>query len=282
MNHRKKYILVLFLSTAVVVAVVLLIRSNNADHSDYLLLSGDIEAMEANVGFKMPGRVIRLFKDEGDYAAKGERLAVLDSAEYEAIAAQNAAALENAEAALEKAKKDRDRIELLFKNGAVSSQQMDAAQTAYEVALAQSRQARAALKTAQVRLADTVLYAPFSGVVAKKYIEEGEIIPAGAAVFAMVDLKNIWVKVYVKEDRLGRVKLGQKAHVSVDSHPGKVYSGTVTYISSEAEFTPKNVQTREERVKLVFSVKVGVVNDNDELKPGMPADVKIFLGPGSP
>jgi HlyD family secretion protein len=83
--------------------------------------------------------------------------------------------------------------------------------------------------------------------------------------------------VYVKEDKLGVVKLGQKAEVRTDSYPGKTYEGTVTYISSEAEFTPKNVQTQEERVKLVFAVKVRVKNVNNELKPGMPADVKILL-----
>ncbi|HLE40293.1 MAG TPA: efflux RND transporter periplasmic adaptor subunit, partial [Nitrospirota bacterium] len=83
--------------------------------------------------------------------------------------------------------------------------------------------------------------------------------------------------VYVKEGKLGLVKLGQKAEIRTDSYPGKIYEGTVTYISSEAEFTPKNVQTQEERVKLVYGVKVSVKNVNDELKPSMPADVKILL-----
>ena len=88
-----------------------------------------------------------------------------------------------------------------------------------------------------------------------------------------------WIKVYVKEDRLGLVKLGQKARITTDSYPGKIYAGVVNYISSEAEFTPKSVQTQEERVKLVFGVKVSVKNQNNELKPGMPADVKIILKP---
>jgi HlyD family secretion protein len=88
---------------------------------------------------------------------------------------------------------------------------------------------------------------------------------------------NPWVKVYVKEDKLGLVKLGQEAKISVDTYKGKVYEGKVSYISSEAEFTPKTVQTQEERVKLVFGVKVQVKNVNDELKPGMPADVRIML-----
>ncbi len=98
---------------------------------------------------------------------------------------------------------------------------------------------------------------------------------AGMPVLKLGDIENPWIKVYVKEDRIGQVKLGQKADVTTDSYPGKTYEGSVIYISSEAEFTPKNVQTQEERVKLVFGVKVKVTNVNNELKPGMPADVRI-------
>jgi HlyD family secretion protein len=97
-------------------------------------------------------------------------------------------------------------------------------------------------------------------------------------VFTIGDLENPWIKVYVKEDKLGLVKLGQQAEIMVDTYPGKKYDGTVTYISFDAEFTPKNVQTKEERVKLVFGIKVSVKNMNNELKPGMPADVRIIVG----
>jgi HlyD family secretion protein len=166
---------------------------------------------------------------------------------------------------------------LLFQSGAISTQQMDAARTAYDVAFSQVQQSSAALRTSEVKLKDTVLYAPVSGVVLRKNIEAGETIAAGTPVFTIGDLENPWVKVYVKEDKLGLVKLGQQAQVKTDSYPGKVYEGTITYISSEAEFTPKNVQTQEERVKLVFGLKVSVKNLNDELKPSMPADVRILL-----
>jgi HlyD family secretion protein len=94
----------------------------------------------------------------------------------------------------------------------------------------------------------------------------------------IADLGNIWLKIYVPEPQLGRVKLGQKAEIVTDSFRGKVYPGKVTFINSEAEFTPKNVQTQEERVKLVFAVKISVDNPNQELKPGMPADARIVLG----
>ena len=146
-----------------------------------------------------------------------------------------------------------------------------------EAAADRVRQARAALAAAEDRLGDTVVYAPFSGIILRKNVELGETVGRGIPVYTIGDLASPWIKVYVKEDKLGLVKLGQKAQVTADTYPGKVYNGWVSFISSEAEFTPKNVQTPEERVKLVFGVKVRVENDNNELKPSMPADVRIVL-----
>ena len=154
---------------------------------------------------------------------------------------------------------------------------MDSAKTAYDVSVSQLQMSQASLKTSEVRLRDSVIYATLNGIVLRKNVEEGETVAAGTSIFTVGDLENPWIKVYVKEDKLGLVKLGQKAQITTDSYPGKLYEGAVTYISSEAEFTPKNVQTREERVKLVFALKVSVKNENEELKPGMPADVKINI-----
>ncbi len=114
-------------------------------------------------------------------------------------------------------------------------------------------------------------------MILRKHAEVGETTRAGIPVFTVGNLASPWVKVYVKEDKLGMVKLGEKAKISTDSYPEKVYEGTVTFISPEAEFTPKNVQTKEERVKLVFGIEVSVDNTSDELKPGMPADVRIDI-----
>jgi HlyD family secretion protein len=247
-------------------------------HDDNVLeLSGNVEVTEVRVGFEIPGRVLILFTDEGRTVAKADKIAVLDSAEYVSLVAQNRAGVSNAEAQLEKAKKDFDRYEPLYQQEVITPQQMDAAKTTYDAALAQLQLSQATLRTAEVRLQDTVIYSSVSGVVLVKNVEEGETVAAGTPVFTIGDLENPWIKVYVKENKLGLVKLGQKVEVRTDSHPGKKYEGTVSYISSEAEFTPKNVQTQEERVKLVFGVKVKVMNENNELKPGLPADVKILL-----
>ena len=208
-----------------------------------------------------------------------------------------------AEAVFSKAKNDYERDRFLFENDAISARQMDASEKAYQMALSsfrkagevlslvqegprkeklqaqeiRVRQAEAVLRASEDRLKETMIYAPVSGVILKKYIEIGETVAGGMPVYTIGDLKHPWVKVYIKEDRLGLVKLGWKAEVRTDSYPEKIYDGTITRISSEAEFTPKNVQTEEERVKLVFGVEISVNNDGDELKPGMPADVRLIL-----
>ncbi len=100
---------------------------------------------------------------------------------------------------------------------------------------------------------------------------------AGTPVITVADLDNVWLRAYIDETDLGRVKVGQEAEVATDSYPGKTYRGRVSFIASEAEFTPKNVQTPKERVKLVYRVKVDIANPDRELKPGMPADATILV-----
>jgi len=272
----KKGLIIAGLVVAVGVVVMLLLRYGNTRDKNALVLSGNVAVTAVDVGFKIPGRVQSLYTDEGLKVVKGDRIAALDSAELESVVKQNRASVQNNEAQYEKTQKDLERYTKLYRDGVIPPQQMDSAKTAYDVAFSQLQLSRASLKTAEVRLGDSVIYAPLNGVVIRKNVEEGETVGAGTAVFTIGDLENPWIKVYVKEDKLGLVKLGQKAEIRVDTYPMKYYEGTVTYISSEAEFTPKNVQTQEERVKLVFGVKVSVKNQNDELKPGMPADVRIL------
>ncbi len=130
---------------------------------------------------------------------------------------------------------------------------------------------------ANTRLGYTTLLSPVAGLVMAKNIEPGEQVAAGTPVVTVGELDSVWVRAYINETDLGRVKVGQKARVTTDTWPGKVYDGIVTFISTEAEFTPKNVQTEKERVKLVYRVKITIPNPNMELKPGMPADADILV-----
>lgn len=146
-----------------------------------------------------------------------------------------------------------------------------------EQARAKVGQATAALAESQTRLGFTTLVSPVDGVVLAKHVEPGEQVAAGTPVLTVANLHDIWLRGYVDEPDLGRIHLGQKVRVTTDSYPGKVYDGTITFISSEAEFTPKSVQTEKERVKLVYRIKVSIANPNLELKPGMPADGEIVF-----
>ncbi len=250
---------------------------------------------------------------------------------------------------MDRAARDLVRLQALYKDGAISAQQVDAARAAsdaaraqYEASLkmvrqaeaavalarsnlrqvdirgqdvtaaqAQIRQAEAAVRTARageetlaqrkadvsaaeaqvaqaeagVRLLLTqennlIVTAPLTGVVITKHASEGEIVAAGAPILTVAALDEVWVRVFIPLPHLGRVALGQRVEVTTDAFAGRVFGGTVTEIAQQAEFTPKNVQTREERVKLVFAVKVTIPNPNLLLKPGMPADAVILAADG--
>jgi len=264
---------------------------------------------------------------------------------------QAEAALETARANSEAAKVNRDkaardlaRLQALYRDGAISAQQVDAARAAHDAARAQYeaslkvvrqaevarqlarvnlkqveirerdvtaaeaqvRQAEAALRTARageetlaqrradvaaaaaqvaqaeagVRLLLTqqknlIVTSPIDGVVIAKHASPGEIVAAGAPILTVADLDAVWVRLFIPLPHLGKVGLGQTVEVQTDAFPGRTFTGTVTEIAQQAEFTPKNVQTQEERVKLVFAVKVTIPNPGHLLKPGMPADAVI-------
>jgi HlyD family secretion protein len=218
--------------------------------------------------------------------------------------AQARAARDAAQQRLQDAQRDFDRAQELIRNNVVSQQTFDKAKTTLDVARAQSEQAdeqhrlvvtgprrerieaaraqvaqaEAALRAVDAGLANMVIRAPFDGVVTVRHREPGEIVPAGSAVVSLMDRGDRWVRIYVSEARIGAVRTGQAASITSDTFKGRTYPGEVVYLSSEAEFTPKNVQTSEERVKLVYAVKVRITGDTAfELKPGMPADVRLTL-----
>jgi HlyD family secretion protein len=138
--------------------------------------------------------------------------------------------------------------------------------------------AKAQLQLIDTQLADTIASSPIDGVVLVKAADVGEVLAPGTSVVTVGDINQPWLRAYIKEQDLGRVKLGAKARVTTDSYPGKIYEGRVSFISSEAEFTPKQIQTTEERVKLVYRIKIEIDNPRHELKSNMPADAEIMVG----
>ena len=143
---------------------------------------------------------------------------------------------------------------------------------------AEIERSKANLALIDTQLADTVAASPVDGVVLVKAADVGEVLAPGTTVVTVGDIDHPWLRGYVNETDLGKVKIGSKARVTTDSYPGKVYNGRVTFIASQAEFTPKQIQTQQERVKLVYRVKIEVENPGRELKSNMPVDAEIVLG----
>lgn len=215
---------------------------------------------------------------------------------------QAKAAVDAAKADMERLKIDNERLKELYGRGVAGVQEYDNARFLYDAAAAKLKQAedtytlvvkgprdelkdqararveqdRQALKQAQTHLGFTRLDCPLDGVVLSKNTEAGEYVAAGTPIVTVGDLKDIWLRAYVDETDM-QVKLGQRATITTDAYPGEKFIGRITFISSQAEFTPKNVQTKKERVKLVYRIKISVDNASLKLKPGMPADAVIDL-----
>ncbi|HVM95405.1 MAG TPA: efflux RND transporter periplasmic adaptor subunit, partial [Candidatus Acidoferrales bacterium] len=216
----------------------------------------------------------------------------------QAIAAAEAAAID-----LEVRQRDYDRAKKLFDNGVVSRNELDQTTNALaaarsqkdrtqaalaimregsrveeiEEARARAHEAQKALEVADLNLARCQLFSPLAGRVLSKNREAGETVMAGASIVTMGDLQRPWLNLYISERDLGRVALGMPAEVTVDSFPNDPFPGKVSFIADKSEFTPKNIQTQDERVKLVYRVKIELQNRNGALKPGMPADAAIPL-----
>jgi HlyD family secretion protein len=305
--------------------------AKKAAPANQLTLSGNIEAHESLVSFKVQGRIAELPIEEGQQVERGALLARLEDADYrqkvrvdeasvrvresglaltlagtreqEVKAAQQSTI--DAQADLEEKKLDNDRAQRLFAKDEVSAQDRDLAATALKraqaifnaaqqryneavegsrkediaIARANLNQATADLGLSQVNLDYTILRAPSAGVITVRQTELGEVVAPGSPVVTLADLDHIWLRAYIAETDLGKIRWGQEATVTTDTYPGKQYHGRISFISSNAEFTPKSVQTYKERVTLVYRIKIDIDNPSHELKPGMPADAHLELAP---
>ncbi len=158
-----------------------------------------------------------------------------------------------------------------------------AAERQVDLAKASIRSATETLKLSQIVLGYTVLHAPFSGVIQVRQAELGEIMVPGTPVVTLADLDHVWLRAYINETDIGKIRYDQPATVTTDTYPGKTYKGRVSFISANAEFTPKSVETHAERVTLVYRIRIDIYNPTHELVPGMPADATLeALSAGKP
>jgi HlyD family secretion protein len=215
--------------------------------------------------------------------------------------AQAKDALNQANDTLQNAQEDFNRMESLYKVNAATKKQRDdaefrltnsktqasSAQQALmklqnfarpedvKAALARVDQAVYSVRLLQKSIQDCTVRSPTSGIVTEKLVEEGELAAPGTGLYVITDLDTVKLTIYVSETDLGNIRLGQEAKISIDSKPGITYPGKVTYISPIAEFTPRDIQTKDERVKLVYAVRIEISNPQGIFKPGMPADATL-------
>ena len=296
-----------------------------------ITLSGNIEAHESLVSFKVQGRIVELPVEEGQQVEQGALLAQLEDADLRqrvrideaTVAVRNddlaltlagtrqqevrasQQAVMDAHADLDEKKLDNQRAQALYARDEVSTQDRDLAATALKrseasfkaaeqryneavegsrkediaIARANLNQADADLGLSRIDLSYTTLRTPVAGVITVRQAELGEVVSPGSPVVTLADLDHIWLRAYIAETDLGRIHWGQDASITTDTYPGKQYHGRISFISPDAEFTPKSVQTYRERVTLVYRIKIDIDNPNHELKPGMPADAHLELAP---
>lgn len=284
---KKRFIILVIIIIAIVITVSLLVtRSKNSDISG----SGMIEVQEVQVSSKITGQIKEIRIDEGSLVKNGDTLIILEHPE---LLAQQEAALAGyqvAEKTLNEIalnKKDIEnnvkRIRNLYATNGVSENEKEKAETQLAVINSQVDKAKANLQAAkaglnliQTQIDNAYILSPIAGVILAKNFQVGEIILPGARLLKIGDLNTAWLKIYLSEREIGKIAIGANANVYVDAYPKQVFAGKITWITSEAEFTPKNIQTKEERTGLVYAVKITIPNPDQKLLPGMPADAKII------
>jgi HlyD family secretion protein len=269
--------------TILCLATLILVSCQRSDNA----VSGTIEVDEAHVAPRAAGRVQKVFAREGQTLKAGDPIVELDAAELPAqrdlAAAQVHAAEHDAEAQmaqLEFLRADAKRQQELFRNRTVSPNEAEKAASAAKaqeknVEAAQMRVAQASAQLAQIetQLNEMRVVSPGDSILEVLSVKVGDVLPANREVATLILPQHLWVRVYVPEKWLGFIKLNETVRVRVDSFPDKDFHGTVEQINRQAEFTPRNVQTVEDRIKQVFGVKVNLDNSEDKLRAGMSADV---------
>jgi HlyD family secretion protein len=303
-NMNKLYACIFFLS---------LLIGCNSHNGETITATGTIEATEITLSAQSGGQVKSIIADEGDLVEAGDTLLIIDNTDwqfqmeqarsgYEMAAAQFRLAFKGAreediiqaEANFKNAEADLKRMEELYRVKSITEKQLDDVRTRFtisqqiwekmkrgsrleeiEMARAKRDQARSLYGSLQKKVNDCYVTAKTAGSVTKRYVEEGELAGIGTALYRISNLTTMDITIYVTEADLPKIKLNQTATVYVDAFPEKGFEGKVVFISPVAEFTPKNIQTKDERTKLVFAVKVKVPNPEGILKAGIPADVTL-------
>lgn len=248
-----------------------------AESGDELTIFGNVDIREVRLAFNGSEHVGEMLVDEGDFVAQGQLLAKLHTERLEAERNRAEAQLEASRARVVASELTYTRTADLAERELASREERDEAEANFKAELAQVKADEATLAFASEALKDAELYAPADGVVRERVLEPGDMASPLTPVFTLALTDPVWVRAYLPQTALGKVKPGMRAAITTDSFPDKRYVGWIGNVSPTAEFTPKNVETPELRTRLVYRTRVFACNPEGELRLGMPATVILDL-----
>lgn len=243
------------------------------DATGPIIIYGNVDIRDVALSFRVSGRIAGMPFEEGDRVTAGHVVAVMDKQPFLDDVTLHRAQLEEAVVTRNKVEKPFLRRAELTKIGAISTEERDDAEAARDEAQAQVKSAEARLQMALTNLQDTEVLSPSDGIILTRVREPGAVVAAGEPVYTLALDTPVWIRTYIDEPNLGNIYPGQKARVSTDS--GREYEGQVGFISPQAEFTPKNVETSQLRTDLVYRLRVIVDNPDKFLRQGMPVTVRL-------
>lgn len=268
--------LILCLLIGIGLAFVYFYYSKKAKPKDYLLLYGNVDVRQVDLGFRVNGQVESLFYEEGNLVFPGTLMAALDKNPYKDRVREAEASVQSNRVSLKNAEKILKRRQELISDGSVSQEDLENATLSKEVYTANLKQALASLEIAEHNLSYTELYAPSEGTILTRIREPGSVVREGDPVYTLSITSPVWIRAFISEPDLGLIYPDMPAEVYTDTPNGKVYKGHVGFISPVAEFTPKTVETTQLRTDLVYRLRIIADNPDKGLRQGMPVTVKLF------
>ncbi|NDD58659.1 MAG: efflux RND transporter periplasmic adaptor subunit [Chlamydiae bacterium] len=247
-------------------------------NTSHLVLYGNVDIREVDLGFRVSGKVKDVFFDEGDTVKAGDLLATLDPKPYNEKLWKAKADVQSVQIAMKNAKKQFQRRQKAKNSLAISEEDYENALVTYEGLKSQVESSLANFAVAKTELEDTNLYSPSNGVILTRIREPGSILKTGDPIFTLNLNQPIWIRCYIDEPNLGLIFPGMKAKITTDTKTNSVYDGHIGFISSVAEFTPKNVESPQLRTDLVFRLRIIIENPDNGLRQGMPVTVELIRG----
>lgn len=274
-----KRLLIAFLIILLLIGVAVLcyFSFRQKPNPNVLVLYGNVDVRQVDIGFRVPGQVTDLYFEEGDFVPKGTLMSVLDKTPYDNEVRQAVANLESIKASLENAEILLRRRQDLVYVGGVSQEDVDNALASRNELLANFYAAEASLAVSMDNLSYTEAFAPTDGIILTRIREPGTVVNPADPVYTLSVCSPVWIRAYVDEPHLGNIYYGMTAEIHTDSKGERVYTGKIGFISPVSEFTPKTVETTQLRTDLVYRLRIYADNPDMYLKQGMPVTVKLYL-----